>query len=86
MSFVSLEALKMHCMLRESMPTYRVHLPMLMIYTCPHFINPWRACSARVTVLGLCVCLSVCLSTPILALQATRRPMSYTNGFRSTRA
>ena len=29
------------------------------------------------------VCLSVCLSAPILALQATRRPMSYTNGFRS---
>ena len=28
-----------------------------------HFINPWRACAARVTVLGLCVCvcLSVCL-------------------------
>ena len=30
--------------------------------------------------------LSVCLSTLILALQAMRRPMSYTNGFRSTRA
>ena len=26
------------------------------------FINPRRACAARVTVLGLCVCLSVCLS------------------------
>ena len=25
-------------------------------------INPRRACAARVTVLGLCVCLSVCLS------------------------
>ena len=25
------------------------------------------------TVLGLCVCLSVCLLTPILALQATRQ-------------
>ena len=25
------------------------------------FINPRRACAARVTVLGLCVCLSVCL-------------------------
>ena len=47
-------------------------------------INPRRACAARVTVLGLSVCLSVCLSTLILALQATRRPMSYTNGFRST--
>ena len=25
-------------------------------------INPRRACAARVTVVGLCVCLSVCLS------------------------
>ena len=25
-------------------------------------INPWRACAARVTVLGLSFCLSVCLS------------------------
>ena len=25
-------------------------------------INPRRACAARVTVLGLCVCVSVCLS------------------------
>ena len=24
-------------------------------------INPRRACAARVTVLGLCVCVSVCL-------------------------
>ena len=48
----------------------------------PILINPRRACAARVTVLGL----SVCLSTLILGLQATRRPMSYTNGFRSTRA
>ena len=24
-------------------------------------INPWRACAARVTVVVLCVCLSVCL-------------------------
>ena len=27
-------------------------------------INPRRACAARVTVVVLCVCLSVCLSTP----------------------
>ena len=27
-----------------------------------NIINPRRACAARVTVLGLCVCLSVCLS------------------------
>ena len=45
-------------------------------------INPRRACAARVTVLGL----SVCLSTTILALQATRRLMSDTNSFSATRA
>ena len=32
-------------------------------------INPRRACAARVTVLALCVCLSVCLS--VTALEAT---------------
>ena len=32
---------------------------MVDIWWC--FINPRRACAARVTVLGLCVCLSVCL-------------------------
>ena len=42
-------------------------------------INPRRACAARVTVVVLCVCLSVCLSTTILALQATRRLMSDTS-------
>jgi len=26
------------------------------------FVNPRRACAARVTVLGLCVCVSVCVS------------------------
>ena len=49
-------------------------------------INPRRACATRVTVLGLSVCLSVCLSTTILALQATRRLMSNTNSFSATRA
>ena len=52
-------------------------------------INPRRACAAGVTVVGLCVrlcCLSVCLSTTILALQATRRLMSDTNSFSATRA
>ena len=29
--------------------------------TAMRIINPRRACAARVTVLGLCVCLSVCL-------------------------
>ena len=45
-------------------------------------VNPRRACAARVTVLGL----SVCLSTRVLALQATRQPMSGTNGFWTTRS
>ena len=39
-------------------------------------INPRRECAAGVTV----VVLSVCLSARVLALQATRRPMSGTNG------
>ena len=49
-------------------------------------INPRRTCAARVTVVVLCVCLSVCLSATILALQATRRLMSDTNRFSATRA
>ena len=47
-------------------------------------VNPRRACAARVTVVS--VCLFVCLSTTILALQATRRLMSDTNSFSATRA
>ena len=49
---------------------------------CSIVINPRRACAARVTVVGLCVC----VSTTILALQATRRLMSDTNSFSATRA
>ena len=48
----------------------------------PTVINPRRACAARVTVVGLCVC----LSTTILALQAAKRRMSDTNSFSATRA
>ena len=55
--------------------------------------NPRRACAARV-VLGLSFCLSVCLSVRpsvcpvplILALRATKRPKSDTNGFSATLA
>ena len=43
-------------------------------------INPRRACPARVTVYSRSVILSVCLSARVFALQATRRPMSGTNG------
>ena len=35
--------------------------PAPRVSTLVPFINPRRACAARVTVLGLCVCLSVCL-------------------------
>ena len=58
-----------------------------VVYACS-FINPRRACAARVTVVVLCVRLSVCLpvSATILALQATRRLMSDTNSFSATRA
>ena len=49
-------------------------------------INPRRACAARVIVVVLCVCLSVCLSTTILGLQATKWLMSDTNIFSATRA
>ena len=48
-------------------------------------INPRRAC-ARVTVLGLCVCVSVCVSTLISVLQTTKRIVSDTNGFSVTSA
>ena len=45
-------------------------------------INPRRACAARVTVLGLCVC----LSTFILELQATKRQVNGTLVFSATNA
>ena len=49
-------------------------------------INPRRACAARVTVLGLCVSVSVCLSVSILALQAMTQLMSDANSFSKTSA
>ena len=55
---------------------------MVNVYQYHH--HPRRACTARVTLLGLSIC--VCLSTLILALQATRRPISNTSGFRTTQA
>ena len=60
---------------------YILVLSLVLFYTVPT-INPWHACTARVTVLGLCVCMFVCLlATTILALQATRRFMGDTNSF-----
>ena len=53
--------------------TTTVHL-----LNCSGVNNPWRACAARVTVLGLCVSPSVCRSPLVLALQAPNRLMSDT--------
>ena len=39
----------------------RITNPSPSIYDCELIVNPRRACAARVTVLLLCVCLSVCL-------------------------
>ena len=47
-------------------------------------INPRRACAARVTVVVLSFCLSVCLLPRFLPLRATRRPISDTNWFSAT--
>ena len=49
-------------------------------------INPRRACAARVTVVVVSFCLSVCLLPRFLPLRATRRPISDTNGFSATLA
>ena len=58
----------------------------MLLSSCSFIFNPRRACAARVTVLGLCLCVSVCLSTLILALQARKRLMSDTNIFSDTSA
>ena len=63
------------CPLQSQKHVYETH-PMQWV------INLRRACAVRVTVLGLCVC----LSATILALQATRRLMSDTNSFSAIRA
>ena len=44
--------------------------------------NPQCACAARVTVIGLCVC----LLPRFLPLGATRQPISYANRFGATLA
>ena len=45
----------------------------LLVYQS--FINPRRACTARVTVLGLCVCVCVCVSvTQHLTFHVIIRP------------
>ena len=53
---------------RDALPRPRAHrtptqdiLHPESVLSPDSIINPRRACAARVTVLGLCVCLSVCL-------------------------
>ena len=48
-------------------------------------INPWRACAARVTVLGLCVCACVCVcySTSQVFIRATNDITLLGGGWRS---
>ena len=73
-------------------PTHQLAVPCMRsspkVCTLVLFVNSRRACAARVTVVVLSVCLSVCVcvSTLILAIQATRRPISDTSGFRTTQA
>ena len=63
--------------------TGRLHS--MLVSTCT-VINPRRACAARITVVVLSFCLSVCLLPRFLPLRATRRPISDTNGFSATLA
>ena len=55
----------------------------MLLSSCSFIFNPRRACAARVTVFGLCVCVSVCLS---MLIQARKRLMSDTNIFSDTSA
>ena len=52
------------------------------------FVNPRRACAARVTVLSVCLSVrpSVRLSLANLAVQGTGRPVTATNRFRVARS
>ena len=47
--------------LTEEPADLHVHVHIIYIYMYMYIINPRRACAARVTVVVLCVCLSVCL-------------------------
>ena len=52
-----------------------MYLPIDIVALTPDIAscsNPWRACTARVTVVALCVCLSVCLSVSPHAILAVR--------------
>ena len=55
--------------------------PAPKILVIQYVINPWHTCTATVTVVFLCVCVSVCLWMLISTLQTTKRPMNNSNGF-----
>ena len=57
-----------------------------IVWLCAVGHFPAESAHAHCSIFGLCVCPFVCLSTTILALQATRRLMSDTNSFSATRA
>ena len=67
--------------------TGRTLLPVLKIVThcarciaLSHFVNPWRACARRVTVVVLCVCVSVFCLLTLLDMQCSIRYSSYSTG------
>ena len=63
---VCVHALQLYCMCFRMGNKARLHVYTYIVLntrcSLRCMINPRRACAARVTVLGLCVCLSVCLS------------------------
>ena len=73
--------LHVHVHVHDSTYLLSVYLHLHVLECTTIITNPRRACAARVTV----VVLFVCLSTTILALQATRRLMSDTNSFSAKR-
>ena len=49
---------QLHCSIANSIILCKWYV---VVFTV-NVINPWHTCAVRVTVVGLCVCLSVCLS------------------------
>ena len=53
-------------------PAY-IYQHVLLVYVLCFFINPQRACAARITVLGLCVCLSVTTFSATMCNKAAKK-------------
>ena len=59
----------------------RILAPLFTVITLLHWLNPRRACAARVTVVVLCVCVCVCVCPrPSSATDATKRQSRHTGG------